>query len=72
MRLDEQSVDGSGLGLSIVKHVVQRHGGELDIQSDLGHGSTFRLIFPAARVRVLPAPPALPPGEPVPEERALP
>lgn len=63
---------GTGLGLSIVKHVVQRHGGELDIQSDLGHGSTFRLIFPAARVRVLPAPPALPPGEPVPEERALP
>ncbi|MCE4557731.1 phosphate regulon sensor histidine kinase PhoR [Roseateles cellulosilyticus] len=42
---------GTGLGLSIVKHVMQRHGGELMIQSELGTGSRFRLVFPAARVR---------------------
>ncbi len=42
---------GTGLGLSIVKHVIQRHGGELDVQSELGKGSCFRLIIPAARVR---------------------
>ena len=42
---------GTGLGLSIVKHVVQRHGGELVIDSEVGRGSTFKLIFPAARVR---------------------
>ena len=48
---------GTGLGLAIVKHVMQRHGGELDIASEPDRGSTFRLVFPAARVR---APDAFP------------
>ncbi len=48
---------GTGLGLSIVKHVMQRHGGELDIESEPGKGSTFRLVFPSARVRAAPVDP---------------
>jgi two-component system phosphate regulon sensor histidine kinase PhoR len=41
---------GTGLGLAIAKHVMQRHGGELKIESELGKGSRFALIFPASRV----------------------
>jgi two-component system phosphate regulon sensor histidine kinase PhoR len=40
---------GSGLGLSIVKHGLQRHGGRLEISSAEGRGSTFTALFPARR-----------------------
>jgi signal transduction histidine kinase/ActR/RegA family two-component response regulator len=38
---------GSGLGLAMVYGMVQRHSAELEIDSEPGQGSTFRLIFPA-------------------------
>jgi two-component system phosphate regulon sensor histidine kinase PhoR len=38
------------LGLAITKHVMQRHGGELRIESTLGQGSTFKLVFPQSRI----------------------
>jgi two-component system phosphate regulon sensor histidine kinase PhoR len=38
---------GTGLGLAIVKHVATAHGAHLEIDSTLGKGSTFSLIFPA-------------------------
>ena len=39
---------GTGLGLTMVFGMVQRHGGELDIDSELGSGTTMRLTFPSA------------------------
>ena len=43
-----RNTGGSGLGLSIVKHVVQNHGGDVRVWSQHGHGSTFTLRLPAA------------------------
>lgn len=37
---------GTGLGLAIVKHVMIRHQAKLEIDSEVGQGSTFRCIFP--------------------------
>lgn len=37
---------GSGLGLSIVKHIVDAHNGKIEIESSLNQGSRFKLFFP--------------------------
>jgi two-component system phosphate regulon sensor histidine kinase PhoR len=37
---------GSGLGLTLVRHIMNAHGGTVSIQSQLGSGSAFRLTFP--------------------------
>jgi two-component system phosphate regulon sensor histidine kinase PhoR len=47
---------GSGLGLSIVKHALQRHGGRLEIESREGQGSTFTAHFPGRRLLARAAP----------------
>jgi two-component system sensor histidine kinase SenX3 len=39
---------GTGLGLSIVRNIVSQHGGQVNVESLEGKGSTFRLTFPVA------------------------
>ncbi len=43
-----RDVPGHGLGLSIVKNLIQMHGGELTIESEIGVGSTFSFNVPVA------------------------
>jgi two-component system phosphate regulon sensor histidine kinase PhoR len=49
-RSRSRETGGTGLGLAIVKHVAQRHGASLSIESIVGKGSVFSLVFPPQRV----------------------
>jgi signal transduction histidine kinase len=41
-------VKGSGLGLSIVAHVAKAHGGHVEVDSEVGEGSTFTIVLPVS------------------------
>ena len=43
-----RELGGTGLGLAIVKHILQAHGGWMRIESELGKGTTVRVVFPTA------------------------
>jgi two-component system phosphate regulon sensor histidine kinase PhoR len=40
---------GTGLGLSIVKHIAAAHDGKVEVSSEIGEGSEFRLVLPIQR-----------------------
>jgi two-component system phosphate regulon sensor histidine kinase PhoR len=55
-RIDEsrsRTYGGTGIGLSIVKHIMQRHGGSVQLQSSVGEGSEFICQFPPSDGRTL-------------------
>lgn len=45
-RIHDVNVDGTGIGLAIVKKIIDKHGGEVSVQSVKGEGSTFYFSLP--------------------------
>ena len=43
-----RALGGTGLGLALVKHIALVHRGRVEVDSEVGRGSTFRILLPAA------------------------
>jgi len=52
-RIPEIGMQGLGLGLSIVKQLVELHGGTISVESQIGEGATFRIRLPAEGISTL-------------------
>ena len=52
-RFNPFSESGSGLGLALVRRLVERLGGQIAVESRLGHGTTFRFTLPVAAVEAV-------------------
>jgi two-component system phosphate regulon sensor histidine kinase PhoR len=52
---DSRAQGGTGLGLALVKHVLNRHGGRLSIESTLGAGAAFTMHLPLSSAELPPA-----------------
>jgi len=47
---DTRQKSGTGLGVSIVKAIMEKHGGEVGFETEVGAGTTFYVTFPAPEV----------------------
>jgi signal transduction histidine kinase len=52
-----RNVRGSGIGLALVKHIAEAHGGRVEVESAVGQGATFTVYLPVAPL-MTPAPEA--------------
>jgi two-component system phosphate regulon sensor histidine kinase PhoR len=47
----QRTIEGSGLGLSMVKHIVEAHQGSVSVASEVGKGATFTILLPSAEAK---------------------
>lgn len=70
-RVDDRlsrEIEGSGLGLSIVRHVATAHGGRVELDSKPGVGSAFTIVLPRSKGAALREAASVPPKSAVPAE----
>jgi hypothetical protein len=51
-------VEGTGMGLCVIKQIIEAHDGRIEVQSKLGHGARFKIRLPPARSRAVAGQPA--------------
>ena len=66
-RIHNDAYPGAGMGLSVAKRIIERHGGRISVESQPGHGATFFFTLPNAAGGAISEADKMPSGVPSPE-----